>query len=83
MSKWVRWVGFALIAVGGLLLSPVMDFIPVDLLIWAENLFSAEPPAKHTFLRAVPSQQIPVVELTLMGLGLAIVATALCFRPKK
>lgn len=83
MSKWVLRVGFALIAIGGLLLSPVVDFIPVDLLIWAENLFSAETAGKHVFIRAVPGQELPVVELTLIGLGLAIVASTLRFRLKK
>ena len=83
MIKWVLRVGFALIVIGGLLLSPVVDFIPVDLLIWAENLYSAETAAKHMFVRAVPRQELPFVELIFIGLGLAIVASSLCFRPKK
>ncbi len=76
MSHWTLRIGYALVAVGLLLLSPVADFLPVDLWLWVEHLLS-ESPSQHAYLRVAHGSSGRGVEFSLIGIGLALVASAL------
>lgn len=82
LSRWTLRIGLALIATALLLLSPVPDFLPVDLWGSVKDLFS-ESPSQHAYVRVVRSSSSRIVEFSLMGIGFLFVAVALHLRSKK
>jgi hypothetical protein len=71
LSRWVTRVGYLLSGLGIVLLTPIPDLLPVDLLIWAESLL--RPTSGSMYLRVVPARANYTIELTLLGVGLAFV----------
>ncbi len=79
MSYWTLRIGFALIAIGLLLLSPAAEFMSVDLWLWAKRLFLPAS-SQHVYLRVVPGEPSRVFEFALVSVGLLLVAASLYFR---
>lgn len=71
LSRWVTRVGYFLLGLGVLLLTPVSDLLPIDLLVLAESLL--RPKSAPGYLRVVPAEANYTVELMLLALGLAFV----------
>ena len=71
LSRWVTRVGYFLSGLGIILLTPISDLLPVDLLVWAESL--RRPTSGPMYLRVVPAGANYTAELTLLALGLALV----------
>jgi hypothetical protein len=82
MIRWTLRIGVAFIAAGLFLLSPVADFLPVDLWPWVQDLFS-ETPSQYAYLRVESGPVGRIVEFSLMGIGLALVAAALYLRSRE
>ena len=81
LSRWVTRVGHFLLGLGIVLLTPVSDLLPIDLLVWAESLL--RPTSGPVYLRVVPAGANYTAELTLLALGLAFVlAGRILRRPK-
>ncbi len=76
MRTLLIWFGYCLFAFGLLLLSPLRDFLPVDLLPLSKGIFSSEN--AHMYLRVVPSNSgvdpLIWVNLAVSACGLVCVA---------
>jgi hypothetical protein len=84
MSYWALRIGIALVVIGLLLLSPVADLLPVEFGLRLKNFFSdPSSPSKHMVFRFAPGEPSRTLEFALIGIGLALVASALYFGPKE
>jgi hypothetical protein len=66
MSAWVRGVGYLLVLVGLTLLSPAVDLLPVDVLLFSQPSSAGE---HRQFLRLVPGAAPTLAPLTMCGIG--------------
>lgn len=84
MSLWTLRIGIALALLGLVLLWPLGDLLPVDFWSGLKSWFKSESrSAGPAFFRVVPGESSRVVELVLISIGLALVATSLYFRHRK
>lgn len=81
LSRWVTRVGYFLLGLGIVLLTPVSDLLPIDLLVWIESL--RRPTSEPAYLRVVPAGANYTAELTLLALGLVFVLVGRLLRPPK
>lgn len=74
MSRWMIRLGYCLLVIGGVLVSPLPDLLPVDTWGWLRGISSQREPAPY--YRIVPAGDAwPVVWPTaLMAAGLLLVA---------
>jgi hypothetical protein len=70
MLNWIFRAGYILIAVGLLLLTPIGDYLPID-------IFFGSPPGYYKVVAATDSNRATVI---LFGLGLALVLLGLLLR---
>ncbi len=68
-------MGLAITVLGLLLLLPLADYLPVDLRLKLSQLLSGSSP-QSTFFRVVSGEPSRVLEGTLVGVGLLLVAVA-------
>jgi len=82
MLKWMKWIGYALIALGAALLSPIADYLPVDIepLLTGDFASLGSPP----YFRVAPgaSGAAHVVSLGALLAGAALVVFARVVRPR-
>lgn len=83
MSYWAIRIGIAFIILGGILLSPISDFLPVDFWVRLQSIFFPSSSSTRGYLRVVPLEPNNTLELTLIGLGLLLIAIGLFLRHKK
>ena len=81
LSLWATRVGYLLLGLGIVLLTPVSNLLPVDLLMWSKSLFRAQ--SEPAYLRVMPARANYTVELTLLALGLAFVLVGRVLRRAK
>lgn len=70
MQNWLFRAGFILMAVGLLLLTPIGDYLPID-------IFFGSPPGYYKVVAATDSNRATAI---LFGLGLALVVLGLVLR---
>ena len=82
MSYWTLRVGLVLTGLGLLLLSPIADYLPVDL--WSKlSPASRGSSPQLEYFRMVRGEQSFLLEGALVGVGLLLVAITPCLRPAK
>jgi hypothetical protein len=81
MSDWLFWVGVVVAGFGAFLLSPLADFLPVELWDSLKAFFQGD--SSHRYLRAVPGESSRMLEFILVGVGLALVAIGYYLRESK
>jgi hypothetical protein len=75
MISWLIAIGTVLAVIGLLLLSPLADFLPVDW--WSLST------RKDVGYRVVPVPKSYVLELSLIGIGLALIGVGLRLKSSK
>ena len=86
LGRWFARVGYAFVVLGGLLLWPLGDFLPVELSLPISSWF--QPHASHRFFRLVPagSGQTPAyvsIAVTLIAVGILLVLAAWTLQRKE
>lgn len=81
--QWLFWIGVACVVTGLLLLSPLADFLPIDLWVQLKQLFVGGEAPHHAYLRVVPGDPSRVVEFVILGVGAVMIATSLFLKTNK
>lgn len=73
MHKWLIWFGYALVALGAALLSPIDDLLPVEFLPYLSGDFAR---SERGYLRVVPAGNSTLSFLAFVLLATGAVALA-------
>jgi len=80
MADWLFWAG-VVAAVGAFLLSPLADFLPIDLWPSITSLFQGGEP--HKYWRVIPAQHSSLYKFVVLGIGLVLIAAGYYLREGK
>jgi hypothetical protein len=86
VKYWTLRIGITLIVIGVFFLSPIADFLPIDLLPrLVSSIGLGEPQASPNvaYLRVVPKETFPVIETSLIVIGALFVSISLFGKSKK
>jgi len=78
MSTFLIRLGCVLAFAGVLLLSGAADLLPLELWAWLHGI-----PADGQYFRVVPAQNHRFIELTVLGVGIALLASGWILRRRR